>query len=45
MITMATCRNCGETGLLKSDICGDYCVHCLDLDSDKEDTDNGNENL
>lgn len=25
------CKNCKEE-VLKSDICGDYCVHCLDFE-------------
>lgn len=28
---MATCKNCGED-VIKSDICGDYCVHCFDYE-------------
>ena len=29
---MAKCKNCGETDLYSTDICGDYCVYCLNLE-------------
>jgi hypothetical protein len=32
---MATCKNCGEKDLLKSDIIGDHCVYCYGYDANE----------
>lgn len=34
---MATCKNCGEKNLLKSDICGDKCIYCAGYDANEID--------
>lgn len=26
------CKNCGADDLMRSDLCGDYCVYCLNFE-------------
>ena len=32
MVISYICSNCGAEDLIKSDLCGDYCIYCLDLE-------------
>lgn len=34
---MATCKNCGEKNLLKSDLVGNGCIYCTGYDEDEID--------